>query len=365
MRDKLVQSNMPDYKVVDKFIYYRTSFENSENSDEDVWKLYVPTGLRKGVMYSAHDSPTSAHGGVGKTLESIRRHFYWPGMATEIRKYVLSCDLCKTSKAPTYALRTPMGQMVETERPFQRIYVDLIGPFPRTRKGNTGILIVLDHFSKFTFLKPLRKFTSTLIIEFLKANIFDCFGVPETAVSDNGSQFTSKEFTNFLTKYGIRHTRTAVYSPQSNASERVNRSINEALRSFVRKDQRSWDLYISSINSALRNGLHQSVGESPYHIVFGQNITTHGSDYGLLRNLGLLAEGSAKLTREDEFAIIREAINAKLKQACDKNVRSYNLRARKGEFQVGQEVVRRNFAQSNLQKHLTQNLPREALKLRL
>lgn len=261
-------------------------------------------------MYAAHNTPTSAHGGVAKTLDRIRRNLYWPGMVKDIRNYVLSCGLCKTSKVPTYSLRPPMGQMVESERPFQRLYIDLIGPFSRSKRGNIGILIILDHFTKFTFLKQIRKFSTNLITQYLKEEIFDCYGVPETVVSDNGSQFTSKEFIAFLAKFGIIHVRTAVYSPQANASERVNRSVNEDLRSFIRKDQRDWDKYISSINCSLRNSLHHTIGKSPYYVLFGQNMLTHGNDYKVLEKVGLLSEGTAKLAREDQFVEIRDAINS-------------------------------------------------------
>lgn len=65
---------------------------------------------------------------------------------------------------------------------FQRLYLDLIGPFPGTKKGHIGILIVLDHFSKFTFLKPLKKFVSARIVDYLREDIFPCYGVPEMVV---------------------------------------------------------------------------------------------------------------------------------------------------------------------------------------
>lgn len=336
LRENFRKAEMPDYKVVDKYICYRSCFKTEDNLGHDEWKLFVPKELREQVMYAAHNPPTSAHGGITKTLERIRRNLYWPAMVTDIRNYVLSCELCKTSKTPTYTLRPPMGKIVESERPFQRLYVDLIGPFPRSKRGNIGIFIVLDHFSKFTFLKPLRKFNASLIIEYLKQDIFDCFGVPETIVSDNGSQFTSKEFISFLNQLGVGHVRTAVYSPQSNAAERVNRSVNEALRSYIRKDQRNWDKYISSINCSLRNSLHQTIGKSPYYVIFGQNMLTHGKDYKVLRNLELLTEGSAQLAKEDEFSVIRETIKSKMQAAHDKTTRMYNLRSRMREFQPGQ-----------------------------
>lgn len=67
----------------------------------------------------------------------------------------------------------PKGQMVETERPLQLLYVvDLIVPFPHMKNGNVGFLIIMDHFTKFTFLTPLKKFVRKPIVEYLKNEIF-------------------------------------------------------------------------------------------------------------------------------------------------------------------------------------------------
>jgi len=52
----------------------------------------------------------SAHGGIAKTLEIIRRQFYWPGMVTQVREYIRSCVVCKTTKAPKFTHKPPMGQ---------------------------------------------------------------------------------------------------------------------------------------------------------------------------------------------------------------------------------------------------------------
>lgn len=350
MLEQIKQSNIPDFRVEDKYIYYRADFNKNLPDCSADWKLVVPDGLKIEVLYSAHNPPNAAHGGIAKTLERVRKYFYWPGLVSDVRKYVNDCELCKTSKVPNYTLRPPMQTMAESNRPFERLYVDLIGPFPRTGAGNIGIFIVLDHMSKFVFLKPLKKFSTGLIMTYLKENIFDCFGVPESLVSDNGSQFRSKDFKIFLNKYGVKHILTAVHSPQANASERVNRSVNEALRSYIRSDQRNWDKYISDINSSLRNSIHQSLGESPYKVVFGQTMITHGNDYNILRKLNLLSE-DVNLNRMDKFSYIRELVKEKMKTCHARNANSYNLRSRYRVFEKDQIVTRRNFTHSNLLKN--------------
>ena len=103
-----------------------------------------------------------------------------------------------------------MGKQAVSIRPFQRLYIDLLGPYPRSKSRYIGLLIVLDHLTKFHWLFPMRKFTSTLIIENLQKQIFHVYGVPEVIVSDNGSQFRANDFNAFLTSYKIHHMYTAV-----------------------------------------------------------------------------------------------------------------------------------------------------------
>lgn len=167
-RIRVDQEKLPDLKVVDKFVYIRTEHATGDEGQElNAWKLWVPLTLRKNVLEMAHDSKIASHGGTVKTTDLIRRHLYWPGLVKDVREYIRKCDVCKETKAPNFVIRPPMGKQSISCRPFQKLYIDLLGPYPRSKKGNIGLLIVLDHFSKFHWLCPLRKFTSAKIREFL------------------------------------------------------------------------------------------------------------------------------------------------------------------------------------------------------
>ncbi|XP_067635466.1 uncharacterized protein [Eurosta solidaginis] len=80
-------------------------------------------------------------------------------------------------------------------------------------------------------LKAMREATASNVVKFLTEEIFHKFGVPEIVHSDNGKQFVSKQFTELLETYGVRHLKTAFYSPQSKAAERANQSVLAAIRS--------------------------------------------------------------------------------------------------------------------------------------
>ena len=90
-------------------------------------------------------------------------------------------------------------------------------------------LIIVDAQSKWieTFLVPSTSTEAT--IEVLRT-VFATHGVPEHLVSDNGSGFTSQLFTEYLTSYGIKHSRTSPYHPSSNGlAERAVQTVKQGL----------------------------------------------------------------------------------------------------------------------------------------
>jgi len=183
-------------------------------------------------------------------------------------------------------------------------------------------------------------------------------------VSDNGVQFKANEFKALLSKLGIRHVYTALYSPQSNAAERVNRSLLSAIRSYISKDQTEWDLHLPSISSALRSALHQSIGCSPYKALFGINMINHGDDYKLLKEMSILEE-SPRLEREDHLQLIRQQIKKASRKAYEKNVKQYNLRSKPVSYRVGQEVFKRNFHLSQFSNNFNKKLAPQFSKCRV
>lgn len=228
------------------------------------------------------------------------------------------------------------------------------------------LLIVLDQFTKFVVLKPLRKATATEVATFLEQQVFHLFGVPESVWSDNGAQFCSKEFRKLLARYGANHITTATHSPQSNSSERVNRSILAGIRSYIDSDQQAWDVHITEIASALRNNAHESTGFSPHYLVFGQHFMKHGSGYRLLRELEALPESEVEVLAPTDFrAVVNERVQDKLEQAYRRHERAYNSRSRLVSFVPGQEVFRRNFQLSNFAQGKNAKLNRQWIKARV
>jgi hypothetical protein len=74
----------------------------------------------------------------------------------------------------------------------ERIFIDLMGPLVRTKKGNQVIMLVMDSFPKFVAFYPVRNITSAVVCEVLEKNNFMAYGVPKLLVSDNTRVFKSR-----------------------------------------------------------------------------------------------------------------------------------------------------------------------------
>ncbi len=77
------------------------------------------------------------------------------------------------------------------------------------------IITVIDYTSNFPECLLTTDIRSGCIVKWLET-VFARFGNPDELVSDNGLQFVSSEFSAFLKRHGIAHTRSAVYNPTEN-----------------------------------------------------------------------------------------------------------------------------------------------------
>lgn len=71
------------------------------------------------MLKKSHNDPPASHGGIHKTLERVRRLYYWPKLINDVKAYILSCEICKTTKHPSWTQWPPIGVAPESQRFFQ------------------------------------------------------------------------------------------------------------------------------------------------------------------------------------------------------------------------------------------------------
>jgi hypothetical protein len=132
-------------------------------------------------------------------------------------------------------------------------------------------LVIVDATTKWAEIFKTKSITSATTIQFLRS-AFSRFGIPVTVVSDNATNFTSSEFTQYLESMGIRHLTTAVYSPYSNgAAERMVRTFKEGLRHLKGEDVQK---FLDQFLFKYRVTPHTTTGRSPAELMFGRKART-------------------------------------------------------------------------------------------
>lgn len=119
------------------------------------------------------------------------------------------------------------------------MHADHFGLILESAAGSKHIFIIIDAFSRFTWLFPVKSTTSKEIIKCL-STLFHTVSPPRTLVTDRGTAFTSQEFAIFLKNYDVVHRLIAVAAPWANGLvERVNQLLKASLKKVV-DDQESW-----------------------------------------------------------------------------------------------------------------------------
>lgn len=335
-----------DFKIVDNKLYKFIASKADTMDYHFEWKHCVPASLRTQIIRNEHDG--NLHIGYEKCVEKIKRSYYWPRMAADIKKHISKCESCKANKHPTVSTAPQMGNQRVATKPFQIICMDYIQSLPRSKHGNAHLLVVMDIFSKYCLLAPVKKISAVNLCKILEEQWFRKLSTPQIVITDNATTFRSREFQNLMANYDIKHWASARHRSQANPAERLNRTINAMIRTYVKDDQKLWDSKISEIEFILNNTIHSCTKFSPHCVLYGHEIITKGSQHKLETNKEL-----DDVERMDRLRGVSrkmyDLVTAQLLKTHDDTKKRYDLRHKRYSpmFDIGQRIYKRSFRLSS------------------
>ena len=244
---------------------------------DDEWAVYhqivVPKSYRHEILSIAHESPMSGHLGINKTYHKIINHFYWPGLRSDVSKYCKTCHTCQMVGKPNQTIPKAQLQPIPAfDEPFSRILIDCVGPLPRTKSGNEYLLTIMCTSTRFPEAIPLRNIKTKSIVKAL-IKFFTFVGLPKSVQSDQGSNFMSGIFQQVMHELGIKQYRSSAYHPESQgALERFHQTLKNMIRSYCFDAEKDWDEGIHLLLFAVRESVQESLGFSPFELVFGHSV---------------------------------------------------------------------------------------------
>jgi ribonuclease HI len=183
------------------------------------------------LLQEIHEG-TYGHHASNRTLvaKAFRSGFYWLSALYDARNIVQHCEACQlfTTKphAPALGLQT-----IPATWPFAQWGLDQVGPLPKSSRGShTYLLVAVDKFSKWIEAVPVTNQEATTAVKFFESIVY-WYGVPNSIITDNGTNFTAGEFQQFAKYLGIKIKYASIAHPKSNGQvEKANGLVCAGLK---------------------------------------------------------------------------------------------------------------------------------------
>lgn len=299
----------------------------------DIWKAHNGLIFHKGRAYISTESPliqevvssfhNFGHEGVQKTMDRVRRGFYWKGWKKTIKEFVSNCQVCQQNKWETLQ---PAGLLQPLPVPTQiwsDISMDFVEALPQV-SGKTVVLVVVDHFSKYAhFIALSHPYTARSVAQAFFKDIVRLHGIPKTIVTDRDKVFRSIFWRELFGLMGTNLCFTTAYRPQSDGqTEVVNRTLEMYLRCLTGDAPRKWLDWLPWVEYCYNTSFHTSLKTTPFRMVYGRE-PPRLLDY--VSGSSKVEAVDIQMEERDEFiAIARERLleaQLRMKSAYDNNHR--------------------------------------------
>ena len=263
-------------------LYYCRKDQNGEN-------MYVPAMSVVGVIgLTVIIHRKYGHLGKHKLWHYMKGVAFNPSLLKICVDVATTCVDCQKRKIHGQEVRPPLLK-VDAKEPFDLVVADCVS-MPPTSSGYIGILVVVDHKSKFCYTALLRDKKSSRVARMMEGIILPMMiRKPRRCLTDNGPEFAGDPFKQMLRKNGIHKVPTTPNMPSSNGlAERTIRTLCEILR-MLETNGRQWDENVAQAVWSYNATLHTAHGMSPSRYLL-QSEKIGGNDK--------LSEGEQEYWRE-------------------------------------------------------------------
>ena len=284
------------------------------------------------ILRDIHQGECGHHASSRALVAKAFRHgFYWPSALDDAEDIVRKCNGCQRYgnriHTPASALKT-----IPITWPFATWCLDMVGPLRPARGNMTHILVMVDKFTKWVEVKPIRKLDGSTAMKFLK-DIILRYGYPHSIITDNGSNFAKGAFARFCMEKHIRLDLASVAHPQSNGQvERTNAlimgGIKPRLLAPLEKTPGCWLDELPAVLWSLRTTPNRSTCYTPFFLVYGAEAVIPSDIVHDSPRVALYTKAGAIEAQEDDVNLLEEAreLTASRSAIYQQNLRRYHSR---------------------------------------
>ena len=219
------------------------------------------------MLLKAH---LQGHLGAGKMEQILKASDYWPNILLDCEEFTRTCLSCLFVRPPRGSA-VSLGAAVATA-PNEIWQIDIVSGLPHTKLRYAYFASVIDMYTKFLVLLPLKLDKAQHIAEALEQKAFSILGVPKYLITEGASNLAkSHVFKSLSAFYGFElRIRTPYSSHSLGAVERVHRSVLDCIRSYKDQFHIDWATALPMVNLVYNQTKHSATGCTPAEMVFGR-----------------------------------------------------------------------------------------------
>jgi len=299
----------------------------------------VPPSLRREISNEFHKGMNGGHLGLRRAKRQLQKRFYWPGWTKDVQLAKQRCEQCARFQKPRPKHQGELHPFL-TGEPWERLGIDVTGPHPTSSKGNVYILTVIDHFTKWVELFPMKNQEATTVAKILFDRVICTHGCPLQILSDRGTNFESELFQELCKLMAIDKIRTTSYQPSTNGGiERFHATMHSLIAKWVGQNHRDWDDKLPSVAFAYRTSVHESTGFTPFFLMYGREARLPADlVYGSIETDNPTMGNDFISARTDSLREAYQLTRETLGHAAQHRKRWYDLRSRPRTFAIGDLV---------------------------
>jgi hypothetical protein len=234
----------------------------------DLWCLpngtvLVPPQFQEMVIKQTHLELN--HASARKVAAQLQGKYTWPSSHNDIKRVIAGCR-CKLAKQRKAVLSHARSSFHENPpRPCQAYGIDFYG-VAKSSKGHTVILVVVDLFSRWVTLLPMKDRTAkSFVNKFLKHIIYQR-GIPQLLMSDGAKEFLATATQSMCDTMGIKHLKTFHYPQPNGMVERSQAFITVCFRLLPEDERKRWNKFCPRMAWAKNSTDSAAIGMSSFQV---------------------------------------------------------------------------------------------------
>lgn len=291
------------------------------------------------IINDYHILPTAGHAGVQRTLNTIKKRYFWENMRKDIGNFIKKCDLCQRNKKLTQP-KVPMVLTTTANSAFEKIYLDLVGPLLTSIDGNQYILTTQCELTKFITVTPIKNKSTEIVAKAFVENVILNYGIPKEIATDRGTEFMSQLFIEICKSLKINKLNSTAYHHESIGSlENSHKMLGNFLRIFTTDKLFDWPAWTKFYQFAYNNTVHSETNKTPFELVYGKNCNipsniTNTEQNDPIYNIDNYAEQLKVKLRVAQQEARKDILNSK-----QKRITKYNTKTSDIHYEEGQQVL--------------------------